>query len=129
MLKVESTVCFQRKHAHDCAFFIVLTKSQPVGIYDRFVWKAQGKLRHNPMHMSDYVKCLDNILSAAGEQLLLDNGKISHKQAIEKATAEYKRFIVNNLSPVEESYLTTIKNLEQTIKTAEENATKHKNGK
>ena len=81
------------------------------------------------MHMSDYVKCLDNILSAAGEQILLDNGKISHKQAIEKATAEYKRFIVNNLSPVEESYLTTIKNLEQTIKTAEENATKHKNGK
>lgn len=86
-------------------------------------------IRHNPMHMSDYVKCLDNILSAAGEQILLDNGKISHKQAIEKATAEYKRFIVNNLSPVEESYLTTIKNLEQTIKTAEENATKHKNGK
>lgn len=66
-------------------------------------------IRHNPMHMSDYVKCLDNILSAAGKQILLDNGKISHKKAIEKATEKYKRFIVNNISPVEESYLTTIK--------------------
>lgn len=54
--------------------------------------------------------------------------KSATRKQLKKATEKYKRFIVNNLSPVEESYLTTIKNLEQTVKTAEENAAKHKNG-
>ncbi|WP_421784367.1 virulence RhuM family protein [Gardnerella sp. DNF00983] len=73
-------------------------------------------MRHNPMHMSDYVEHLDHILSATGEKLLNGAGKVSHKQAIEKADKEYQRFIVNNLSPVEKSYLDTIKSLEKTAK-------------
>lgn len=73
-------------------------------------------MRHNTMHMSDYVEHLDHILSATGEKLLSGAGKVSHKQAIEKADKEYQRFIVNNLSPVEESYLDTIKSLEKTAK-------------
>ncbi|MFW0895649.1 virulence RhuM family protein [Gardnerella sp. Marseille-Q9179] len=73
-------------------------------------------MRHNPMHMSDYVEHLDHILSATGEKLLNGAGKVSHKQAIEKADKEYQRFIVDNLSPVEKSYLDTIKSLEKTAK-------------
>lgn len=73
-------------------------------------------MRHNTMHMSDYVEHLDHILSATGEKLLSGAGKVSHKQAIEKADKEYQRFIVNNLSPVEKSYLDTIKSLEKTAK-------------
>ena len=73
-------------------------------------------MRHNPMHMSDYVEHLDHILSATGEKLLNGAGKISHKQAMEKADKEYQRFIVNNPSPVEKSYLDTIKSLEKTAK-------------
>ena len=73
-------------------------------------------MRHNPMHMSDYVEHLDHILSATGEKILSGAGKVSHKQAIEKADKEYQRFIVNNLSPVEKSYLDTIKSLEKTAK-------------
>lgn len=73
-------------------------------------------MRHNPMHMSDYVEHLDHILSATGEKLLSGAGKVSHKQAIEKADKEYQRFIVNNLSPVEKSYIDTIKSLEKTAK-------------
>lgn len=73
-------------------------------------------MRHNPMHMSDYVEHLDHILAATGEKLLNGAGKVSHKQAMEKADKEYQRFIVNNLSPVEKSYLDTIKNLEKTAK-------------
>lgn len=73
-------------------------------------------MRHNPMHMSDYVEHLDHILSATGEKLLSGAGKVRHKQAIEKADKEYQRFIVNNLSPVEKSYLDTIKSLEKTAK-------------
>lgn len=73
-------------------------------------------MRHNPMHMSDYVEHLDHILAATGEKLLNGAGKVSHKQAMEKADKEYQRFIVNNLSPVEKSYLDTIKSLEKTAK-------------
>ena len=33
-------------------------------------------MRRRPMHMEDYVKQLDNILSSTGEALLEDGGKI-----------------------------------------------------
>ena len=79
-------------------------------------------MRHRPMHMSDYVEHLDRVLSSTGEQLLVGAGKVSHKQAIEKANREYQRFVVQNLSPVEEAYLQTIKEVEKTVKKkAEEN--------
>ncbi len=73
-------------------------------------------MRHNPMHMRDYITHLDNVLSATGENLLLDAGKVSHKNAIEKATAEYKKYQVKTISPVEQEYLNTIKSIEKTAK-------------
>lgn len=74
-------------------------------------------MRHKPMYMSDYVEHLDNVLKTTGEKLLTGAGKISHKKAIEKANAEYQKYIVQNLSPVEEAYLETIKSVEKTAKT------------
>ncbi len=73
-------------------------------------------MRHNPMYMSDYVEHLDNVLKTTGENLLTDVGKVSHNQAIEKAKQEYQKYIVQNLSPVEESYLQTIKEVEKKAK-------------
>lgn len=73
-------------------------------------------MRHRPMHMSDYVEHLDRILSSAGEQLLIGAGKVSYKQAMEKANREYQRFLVQNLSPVEEAYLQTIQKVKNTAK-------------
>ena len=73
-------------------------------------------IRHRPMHMSDYVEHLDSILSSTGEQVLIGAGKVSHKQAMDKANREYQRFLVQNLSPVEEAYLQTIKEVEKTAK-------------
>ena len=73
-------------------------------------------MRHNPMHMSDYVQQLDNLLGSTGEQVLQGAGKISHKQAMEKAEAEYRKYQVQTLSPVEEAYLDTIKTLEKETK-------------
>ena len=73
-------------------------------------------MRHNPMHMSDYVQQLDNVLGSTGEQVLQGAGKISHKQAMEKAEAEYRKYQVQTLSPVEEAYLDTIKTLEKETK-------------
>ena len=77
-------------------------------------------IRHRPMYMSDYVEQPDNILRATGEEVLTHAGKISHAQAMEKAKAEYKRYQAQTLSPVEEEYLKTIKQLGKTAKTEAE---------
>ena len=42
-------------------------------------------MRHNPMHMEDYVEHLDNVLKTTGEKVLQGAGTISHAQAIEKS--------------------------------------------
>lgn len=73
-------------------------------------------IRHHPMHMSDYVDQLDRVLSGTGEKVLEGAGKISHKQAIEKAEAEYRKYQVQHLTPVEEAYLDTVKKLEKEAK-------------
>ena len=68
-------------------------------------------MKHRPMYMSDYIQQLDSILSSMGEPLLPDAGSISHKQAMEKAETEYRKWEVKALSPVEQAYLETIKML------------------
>ncbi|MCU6732126.1 virulence RhuM family protein [Diplocloster agilis] len=73
-------------------------------------------MRHNPMYMADYVEHLDNVLKTTGEKMLYGAGTISHAQAIEKATKEYRKYQAQNLSPVEDEYLETIKNIHSTIK-------------
>ena len=74
-------------------------------------------MRHHPMYMADYVEHLDNVLKTTGEKVLQDAGTISHTQAIEKATKEYRKYQVQNLSPVEEEYLETIKKIQNIAKT------------
>lgn len=73
-------------------------------------------MRRNPMYMSDYVDHLDNVLKSTGEQLLEGAGKVSHKQAIEKAKEEYRKYQVQTLSSVEKSYIQTIKEIEEKAK-------------
>jgi len=65
--------------------------------------------------MGDYIKQLDNILSASGEKLLSNAGTISHKKAIEKAKAEYKKYQAKTLFPVEKAYLENIKAVQKQI--------------
>jgi hypothetical protein len=66
-------------------------------------------IKHRPMYMADYIKQLDNILSASGEKLLFDAGSVSHQQAIEKAKDEFRKYRLKTLSPVEKAYLESIK--------------------
>lgn len=73
-------------------------------------------MRHNPMYMADYVEHLDNVLKTTGEKVLQGAGTISHAQAIEKATEEYRKYQAQNLSPVEEEYLESIKNIHSRTK-------------
>ena len=69
--------------------------------------------REQVMTMQDWAEHLDRILTMSGEQLLIGNGSVSHKQAIDKATGEYRKYKARTLSEVEQDYLDSIKLLEQ----------------
>ncbi len=68
-------------------------------------------MKRRPMHMDDYVRQLNTILSTTGEALLNGPGSVSHQQAMDKAREEYRKFQVRELSPVERAYLDTVKAL------------------
>ena len=67
------------------------------------------------MYMEDYIKQLDMILSSAGGKVLIGAGSVSHNQAIEKAKLEYKKYQVKTISPVEEEYLKSLKEINNKI--------------
>ena len=68
---------------------------------------------------SYWKELLDRILASTGEALLTDGGTVSHTQAMEKAKAEYRKYQAQNLSPVEEEYLQTIRSIEKAAKEGE----------
>lgn len=73
-------------------------------------------IEHKPMYMSDYVQQLDSVLSSSNRQLLQNSGTVSHKQAVEKAKIEYRKYQEKNITPVEQAYLDSIKTLEKEMK-------------
>lgn len=73
-------------------------------------------IEHRPMYMSDYVAQLDSVLSSGNRKLLDGAGKISHEQAMKKATEEYRKYQVLTLSSVEKDYLESLKTVEKDIK-------------
>ena len=66
-------------------------------------------MEHKPMYMKDYIRMLDNLLKTGDRKVLSGAGTMSNDKAVEKAVAEYRKYQVNTLSPVEEAYLKTIK--------------------
>ena len=64
--------------------------------------------RQQAMTMKDWAAHLDNILTMSGEKLLQGAGKVSHQQAIDHATNEYKKYQQRTLSQVEKDFLDNI---------------------
>ena len=67
--------------------------------------------REQPMTMNDWADYLDRILTMTGEQLLQDAGSVSHAEAMEHATNEYRKYKQRTISDVEQDYLDSIKRL------------------
>ena len=67
--------------------------------------------REQPMTMNDWANYLDRILTMSGEQLLQDAGSVSHAEAMEHATNEYRKYKQRTISDVEQDYLDAIKRL------------------
>ena len=73
-------------------------------------------IEHKPMYMDDYVKQLDSVLSSGNRKLLTGAGSVSHKQALEKAKAEHRKYQEITLTPVEKAYLESIKEVSKEVK-------------
>ena len=71
--------------------------------------------RHEYLYMKDYLKQLDNILSATGEKVLQNAGKIKHSDAMKKVDAEYKKYQQKTITPVEAAYLECLKTIEKSL--------------
>lgn len=73
-------------------------------------------LNKEPMYMKDWLETIDNYLKMTRRDILTSSGHISHKQAIEKAHAEYDKYknrLDDTLSPVEKDFIESIGMLEQ----------------
>lgn len=73
-------------------------------------------IEHKPMYMDDYVKQLDMVLSSGNRKLLEGSGTVSHRQAMDKAKSEYRKYQKITLTPVEQAYLESIKEVFKTVK-------------
>ena len=72
--------------------------------------------REQVMTMNDWAVYLDRILTMSGEQLLQGSGSVSHEEAMEHATMEYRKYKQRTLSDVERDYLFSIKSIEDSVK-------------
>ena len=73
-------------------------------------------LNQEPMYMKDWLETIDDYLKMTRRDILTSSGRISHKQAIEKAHAEYDKYkkrLDDTLSPVEKDFIESIGMLEQ----------------
>ena len=73
-------------------------------------------LNHDPMYMKDWLETIDDYLKMTRREILTTKGSISHKQAIEKAHAEYDKYKKKQdelLSNVEKDFIHSIEKLEK----------------
>ena len=71
-------------------------------------------LNQEPMYMKDWLETIDDYLKMTRRDILTTKGRVTHKQALEKAHGEYKKYRKkqeDSLSPVEYHFLESIEKL------------------
>lgn len=72
-------------------------------------------LAKEPMYMKDWLETIDDYLKMTRRDILVTKGKVTHKQAIEKAHKEYEKYVSKydeQISPVEKHFIESINELE-----------------
>ena len=72
-------------------------------------------LAHEPMYMKDWLETIDDYLKMTRRDILTTKGRVTHKQTIDKAHAEYEKYRKKQdelLSSVECHFIESIKELE-----------------
>lgn len=67
------------------------------------------------MSMQDWLIQFDKLIAAFDKKTLTNSGKVSHSNALAKAEIEYRKYQVEQLSPVEEAYFDSIKTLQKQV--------------
>ena len=62
-------------------------------------------LRRKAMTMKEWIKELDSFLTMTHNDILNNKGRISHKEALEKAHEEYDKYMETHLTQAEKDYL------------------------
>jgi len=83
------------------------------GYLDFAEMQAQKEI---PMTMKDWVAHVDRILTATGEDILKNAGKITKKQMLKKVEKEYREYSNKTITKVEQDYLEEIQNIEKIAK-------------
>ena len=68
------------------------------------------------MYMKDWLKTIDDYLKMTRRDILTTKGRVTHKQALEKAYGEYEKYRKKQediLSPVECHFLESIEELQE----------------
>lgn len=72
-----------------------------------------------PMYMEDWIERIDDFLKMTGKDILTNAGVVSHKQALQKASSEYKKYkeqTKNELTKVEKDFIANIENTAKELK-------------
>ena len=92
---------------------LIMLNNLVSGYFDFAEFQA---MKHKTMRMKDYINQLDKILNSIDAKVLRNSGSISHKEAIDKAKIEYKKYQVKELSPIEKEYLNSINKINEIAK-------------
>ena len=75
-------------------------------------------INHEPMYMKDWFFELEDFSKRYGKGILDNAGTVSHKEALERAEQEYRKYLDktrDELSPVERDYLESIKKTQKKL--------------
>ena len=92
---------------------LIMLNNLVSGYFDFAEFQA---MKHKTMRMKDYINQLDKILNSIDAKVLKNSGSISHKDAIDKAKIEYKKYQVKELSSIEKEYLNSINKINEIAK-------------
>lgn len=75
-------------------------------------------MNHEPTYMKDWLAHLEQLIAAMGGKALKGAGTVTHRQALEKAEAEYAKYQSQQVvlpSEVETAYMETVKTIQKKI--------------
>lgn len=72
-------------------------------------------LDRKPMTMQDWINELDSFFKLTRRDILNNNGRISHEQALKKAHEEYNKYMLTHLTQAEKDYLEILNQEIETI--------------
>ena len=77
---------------------------------------SDGKVYQVEHYNLDMIISLGYRIKSVNRKLLTGAGSVSHKQALEKAKSEYRKYQEITLTPVEKAYLESIKEVSKEVK-------------